>query len=107
MLEFLFVLIVDLFLTSTGLVLAWSLTLGRFKLIRPERGNAINFLMSLIGLLFWLGAIFVVLFFGKRKVMGLTQTLGSFGAKQAAIVITMGIALAICLFLLMGLTAVP
>ena len=52
-------IIVDVVLWTTGGILLWVLTIGRFKLVRPGRGSGSYYLLSLLGLVFWLFILYV------------------------------------------------
>lgn len=59
--EFILMLVVDLFLCGTGLVIVWVFGLGRGGFKRPGKGSVNYFLLSLLGLIFWLLILFVFL----------------------------------------------
>ncbi len=61
--ELIFLIVFDFFLCLTGSGIVWLLTLGKFKFFREERMTLTYFLLSGIGLLFWLIVAFLAIKF--------------------------------------------
>ena len=57
--EIIVYLIFDLVLWTTGSVVLWVVTFGNFKLARANRGSSIYYLLSVVGLIFWLVVLYI------------------------------------------------
>ena len=59
MMDVVIFLVVDVILWTTGSVILWILSLGRFKLIHANRRSWTYYLLSLVGFAFWLLILFL------------------------------------------------